>query len=63
MDDNRLHYVCGDCGERRQEAFVELVEHSNDSLGSYPICIDTACSIENVSDPTESDFKVTDSLE
>jgi hypothetical protein len=41
-------YLCGDCQQRRQEEHIEMVEHSKERFGRFPICTDKNCSINNV---------------
>lgn len=60
-----MNYVCGDCGRSRPESDITLVEHKNDRLGEFPICNDSPCHIESVSDFTvdSNPYRVTDTLE
>lgn len=61
-------YLCGDCGESREEENIEMKKHSNEKLGKFPICQDKECSIENVQDhlddsDDENEYKVEEPLE
>lgn len=60
-----MNYLCGACGRSRPEECIQLIEHENERLGSFPICTDAPCSIEDVDDFTDatSDYKVDSVLE
>lgn len=62
-DSDEVYYQCGACGRAQSEEDVKIVEHPNESLGEFPICIEGPCSIRDVGDPTSSSsFRVDDTL-
>lgn len=42
------NYRCADCNESRHKKHVEMIEHEDTSLGSFPICSDKDCSIRAI---------------
>lgn len=65
-DARDLPHQCGDCGEARDYKNVDMVEHPDESRGSFPICNDKPCSIDAVDEAESSDsdsFKVDETLE
>lgn len=47
MTEETTAYLCGDCGRMRIEDDIEMKKYG-EKHGSFPICIDSPCSIENV---------------